>query len=74
MTKRLYKSESNRVWSGVIGGVGEYFDVDPVLLRVGWIVIVVFTGFIPGLIAYLFAAVIVPHKNKSAKAKDENAE
>lgn len=71
MTKRLYKSETNKVWSGVIGGIGEYFDVDPVLMRVGWIVIVVFTGFIPGLIAYLFAATIVPHRNKRAEVKSE---
>ena len=62
MTKRLYKSDTDKVWSGVIGGIGEYFDVDPVLLRVGWIIIAMFTGFVPGLIAYVIAAVIVPKK------------
>ena len=61
MIKHLYKSSHNRMWSGVIGGIGEYFDVDPTILRLGWILIVVFTGFVPGLIAYLIASVIVPH-------------
>ncbi|AKM78431.1 MAG: Phage shock protein C, PspC [Candidatus Wolfebacteria bacterium GW2011_GWE1_48_7] len=79
MTKRLYKSESNKAVSGVIGGVGEYFDLDPVLLRVVWILVVVFTGIFPGVIAYIFAALIVPHRSehkKVAKAKkttEENA-
>jgi len=62
--KKLYKSKENKVWCGVIGGIGEYFNVDPVILRVIWILIVVFTGFFPGLIAYLFVALIVPKKPK----------
>jgi len=60
--KKLYRSETNKVWAGVIGGVGEYFDIDPTLLRLLWIVIVIFTGIIPGLIAYLIAVMIVPKK------------
>lgn len=64
MAKRLYKSNTNKVWSGVIGGIGEYFEVDPALLRVIWIIIVVFTGFFPGLIAYLLAAAVVPSRNE----------
>jgi phage shock protein C len=62
MKKHLYKSDTNKVISGVIGGLGEYFDIDPALLRLGWTVIVVFTGFIPGCIAYLIGAAIVPKK------------
>ena len=62
--KKLYKSKENKVWCGVIGGLGEYFNVDPVILRVIWILIVVFTGFFPGLVAYLFAALVVPKKPK----------
>lgn len=60
--KKLYRSETNKVWAGVIGGVGEYFDIDPTILRLLWIVIVIFTGIIPGLIAYLIAVMIVPKK------------
>ncbi|MDP3883064.1 MAG: PspC domain-containing protein [Candidatus Staskawiczbacteria bacterium] len=60
--KRLYKSKDNKVFCGVIGGVGEYFDVDPVLLRVVWLLIVVFTGIFPGIIAYILACIVVPQK------------
>lgn len=58
--KKLYKSKRNKILTGVIGGLGEYFNVDPVLLRVVWIVIVVFTGLMPGIIAYLLATFVIP--------------
>jgi len=48
------------VFAGVIGGIGEYFDTDPVLLRVAWIAITVFSGVLPGLVIYILAAIIVP--------------
>jgi phage shock protein C len=58
--KHLYRSKQNRVFAGVVGGIGEYFDIDPTLLRVIWILILIFTGFFPGLIAYILAAIIIP--------------
>lgn len=60
--KRLYRSEKNKVWAGIIGGLGEYLDVDPSLLRLFWVILVVFTGIVPGLIAYFIALFIVPRK------------
>lgn len=58
--KRLYKSKDNKVFCGVIGGIGEYFNIDPVILRVAWIIVLVFTGFLPGIIAYFLFCLIVP--------------
>ena len=63
--RKLYRSQKNRVWLGVLGGIGEYFNIDPVLLRVAFILIVVFTGFIPGVIAYILVALLMPHKNNN---------
>lgn len=60
--KKLYKSRENRVIWGVIGGIGEYFEADPVLLRVGWIFIFFATGIVPGIIAYILAALVIPKK------------
>jgi phage shock protein C len=60
--KRLYRSRTNRVISGVFGGLGEYLNTDPNILRIAWIIITVFTGFIPGIIVYLLAALIIPEK------------
>lgn len=61
--KRLYRSEKNSVFAGICGGLGDYFDIDPVLLRVLWLLVVVFTGFVPGLIVYVIAIYIIPKEN-----------
>ena len=58
--KKLYLSKKNKKFLGVCGGLAEYFDVDPVAMRVAWVVISIFTGGVPGLIAYLLAALIMP--------------
>jgi len=60
--KRLYKSKDNKVISGVFGGLGDYFDVDPTVLRLAYLVFVILTGFFPGLIAYVISVLIVPQK------------
>lgn len=60
--KKLYRSIENRIWLGVFGGLGEYFNIDPTLLRLGFILVFVFTGFIPGLVFYLLAAIVMPNK------------
>ncbi len=60
--KRLYKSEENKVISGVIGGLGEYMDIDPTILRLAYIIITVATGVFPAVIGYFIAVLIVPRK------------
>lgn len=68
--KQVYKSEDNKILAGVFGGLGEYMDVDPTILRLIFLLIVVFTGFFPGVILYIVAALIVPQK--PAKTKSSN--
>lgn len=58
--KRLFRSNNNRVFAGVLGGIGKYFNVDPVILRVAWLLIVVFSAFFPGILVYIFATFIIP--------------
>lgn len=60
--KRLYRSNDNKVFCGIIGGLGDYFGVDPVILRVGYVFLSVFTGIILGLVAYLVVCMVVPKK------------
>jgi len=55
--KRLYRSRTNRVLAGVCGGIGEYFDIDPMIVRLLWIVFS-FSGV--GIIAYILAMFIIP--------------
>lgn len=73
-TKRLYKSSTNKVFSGICGGVGEYFNVDPVLVRIIWLLVVIFTGFVPGLLAYIFAAFIIPRRTHGAHTAAKESE
>lgn len=62
--KRLYKSSDNVVIFGVMGGIGEYFEVDPVIFRAGYTAFSFFTGIVPGILAYIFMAIIMPKKPK----------
>lgn len=57
--KRLYRSRRQRMICGVCGGVGEYFNIDPTLVRLAWALIGLTGG---GLIIYILAAIIVPEE------------
>jgi phage shock protein C len=57
--KRLYRSKE-RVLAGVCGGVAEYFNVDPVLVRFLWVLWAFLGG--TGILAYLIAWVIIPER------------
>lgn len=60
--KRLYRSKTSRVFAGVCGGLGEYLNVDPVLLRLIWALVTILSGFFPGVIAYIVAIIIIPEE------------
>ncbi len=60
--KKLYRSEENKIFGGIIGGLGEYLEMDPVLLRLLWLVILIATGVVPGVIVYIIALFMVPKK------------
>ena len=60
MNKRLYKSNDNRMIDGVCGGIAEYFDIDPTLGRLGWVMFCALGG--SGILAYIIAAVVIPRR------------
>ena len=62
--KKLYLSSDDKVLSGVCGGIAEYFQIDPTLVRLGWAGASIFTGFFPGLIAYIIFAIVMPENPK----------
>lgn len=57
-SKRLYRSSREKMICGVCGGIGEYFNIDPTLIRLAWVIGTFWFG--AGLIAYLVAAIIIP--------------
>ena len=57
--KKLTRS-TNKVLAGVCGGIAEYFDVDPTLIRVCYVALSIFTTGFPGLLLYLIMMLIMP--------------
>jgi len=60
MQKKLYRSRTNKSLSGVCGGLGEYLNVDPTLVRVLWVIASLFMAGFPGLIVYIVLACVIP--------------
>ena len=60
LMKRLYRSKTNRVFTGLLGGIGEYFNTDPVLERLICVVLLIAPGAFPGLIIYAVAYLLIP--------------
>ena len=56
--KRLNKSSVTYMLCGVSGGIAEYFDIDPTLVRIAWVILTCFGG--AGIWAYIIAAIIIP--------------
>src|SRR5688500_12283836 len=59
--KQLYRSETNKMLAGVCGGIAEYFNADPTLVRVGAVVLILITGG-AGILAYIIGAIVIPVK------------
>ncbi|MBN1631166.1 MAG: PspC domain-containing protein [Thermoleophilia bacterium] len=58
MQKRLHRSRTDKMIGGVCGGLGEYFGIDPTIVRVVWVAITLFGG--AGILAYLILWIIMP--------------
>ena len=58
--KKLYKSSTDKKLAGVCGGIAEYFNIDPTLVRLGWVVFCALGG--SGLLAYIIMAIIMPSR------------
>lgn len=58
--KRLYRSRTDKMISGVCGGIGNYFEVDSSLVRIAVVLLCMYAG--TGLLAYLIAAIIIPEE------------
>jgi phage shock protein C len=67
-TRRLTRSRTDRVIAGVCGGIGHYFGVDPVLVRIAFVILTVLGG--SGLLAYLVGWVLMPEAVEGAEPSD----
>lgn len=58
--KQLRKSSTERMISGVCGGLAEYFGVDPTLVRIAYVALSVFSAVFPGILVYIILMIIMP--------------
>ena len=63
--KKLYRSDKDKKIAGVCGGIGEYFNIDPTLVRLGAVLLGIFGC---GLVAYVVATIIMPEAPKDEPA------
>jgi len=75
MEKKLYRSQKDRMIGGVCGGLGEYFGIDPTIVRLLFVFFSLTGG--PGLIAYLIFLIVVPDQSStvsSPRASEERVD
>lgn len=69
MNRRLYRSETERMVGGVCGGLADYFQVDPTLVRVAFVLLALLNGL--GLIGYVVLWIIVPRQSRLGTATQD---
>lgn len=62
MKRRLYKSRTDKVIEGVCGGIAEYINMDPTVVRVLYVVLSVMSSGFPGILIYILLMIIMPDK------------
>lgn len=70
--QKLYRSCTNRILGGVAGGLGEYFEIDPVIIRLIFVILVIAAG--SGFLIYFLAWIIIPENPKCSKHQDAKEE
>ena len=58
--KKLYRNTENKMLAGVCSGIADYFDIDPTLVRLGWVLFSLLGG--SGVLGYIIAAIIIPER------------
>ncbi|MEJ2707733.1 MAG: PspC domain-containing protein [Anaerolineales bacterium] len=67
--RKLYRSRTHRMIAGVAGGLGEYFGIDPTLVRLAFVFTALAGG--PGLVAYIIMMIVIPEEPLTTPASGE---
>ncbi|HHV26378.1 PspC domain-containing protein [Anaerosalibacter bizertensis] len=71
MSKKFYRSSNDKIIAGVCGGLGEYFNIDPSIIRIFWLLFSI-SGSGSGIVAYIICAIVIPEKDSDVIYYDEN--
>lgn len=69
-TPKLHRSESSKIIAGVCGGLGEYFDVDPTIIRIVFVLMTIFGG--SGILIYIILWLVIPSENSNQQLSQRN--
>ena len=70
--KRLFRSHKDKIIAGICGGLGDYFDVDPVIFRALFVVLTFVNGI--GLLLYAIFWIVVPQESVGVQSNNENTQ
>lgn len=70
MAKKKLVRSANKVLAGVCGGIADYFDVDPTLVRVLYAVLSLFSAAFPGLLLYIILLLLIPEADHNDRYED----
>ena len=62
MQKKLYRSNTDKMLSGVLGGIAEYFGIDSTLVRILFAAVAVFAAAFPCIMLYIICAIVIPSR------------
>ncbi len=63
--KKIYRSKTQKMVSGVCGGIAQYFNCDPTIIRLVWAVVSLFSAAFPGILLYIICAIVIPEEPDS---------
>ncbi|MGN0533771.1 MAG: PspC domain-containing protein [Eubacterium sp.] len=63
--KKLYRSKTEKMLSGVCGGIAVYFNIDPTIVRLIWALVSLISASIPGILIYIICAIVIPEEPDS---------
>lgn len=58
--KKVYRSTTNKTFTGLLGGTGEYLDIDPVIIRIIFIFLLIVSGIWPAVLVYILGWLVIP--------------
>lgn len=70
MAKKKLTRSADKVLAGICGGVAEYMDLDPTLIRVIYVVLTIFSAAFPGLLLYIILLLLIPDKGPNDNIQD----
>ena len=63
--RKLMRSRTHKIIAGVCGGIAEYLDVDPTIVRIVYVAASIFSALFPGLLAYIILAFLMPMPDRT---------